>query len=178
MASPARKTLSLFHGGVALGARVNGWVNRFLIAVAGVALAGLMFLTAANVAMRIFKHPYIGAYELAGYLGAVSVALALGHTQVRKDHVAVDLLTRHYPNWLTRVIDVLSSGAGLVFFGAVGWRMVDWGLRLRQSGEVSETLKIVFDPFIYAVGFGFFMLAVALILDLLTAILPARKPAS
>ena len=158
--------------------KANEWINRVLLVVAGVAVVALMLLTAANVVLRLFKHPFVGTYELAGYFGAISVALVLGHAQVRKDHVAVELLTQHYPDWLRRVSDVLSSLMALALFGAVGWWMVLWGMRLRRSGELSETLKFVYDPFVYAVAVGFFMLAVALALDFLAACLPARKSAS
>jgi hypothetical protein len=38
-------------------------------------------------------------------------------------------------------------------------------MKISKSGEVSETLKIVFHPFIYCVAFGFAVFALTLIID-------------
>ena len=54
----------------ALSAVVRG-LSRFMYVIAGIALAGSMFLTVADVILRQFKVPIVGTYELVGLLGAV-----------------------------------------------------------------------------------------------------------
>jgi len=40
-------------------------------------------------------------------------------------------------------------------------------MKISKSGEVSETLKIVFHPFIYSVSFGFAIFSLTLLIDFL-----------
>jgi hypothetical protein len=40
-------------------------------------------------------------------------------------------------------------------------------MKISKSGEVSETLKIMFHPFIYSVSLGFAVFSLTLILDFL-----------
>jgi hypothetical protein len=49
----------------------------------------------------------------------------------------------------------------------VSWQVFAWGIKISKSGEVSETLKIVFHPFIYSVAFGFAVFSLTLIIDFL-----------
>ena len=43
----------------------------------------------------------------------------------------------------------------MVFFGVVSWQIYTWGMKIWESGELSETLKIIYHPFIFAVSLGF-----------------------
>jgi hypothetical protein len=52
-------------------------------------------------------------------------------------------------------------------------------MRIAASGEVSETLKIAYYPFIYCVALGFAFLCLTLIMDFLSALLKkGGNPAS
>jgi len=55
------------------------------------------------------------------------------------------------------------SGA---FFSLVSWQIYEYGMKIMESGELSETLKIAFHPFVFAVSFGFAVLALTLFVDL------------
>jgi hypothetical protein len=55
----------------------------------------------------------------------------------------------------------------LVFFGIVSWQVFVWGFKIWQVGELSETLKVIFYPFVLAVGLGFAVLTLVLLNDLL-----------
>ncbi len=37
----------------------------------------------------------------------------------------------------------------------VAWQIFVWGMKMRESGEVSETLKIIYHPFVFGVAVGF-----------------------
>ena len=112
-------------------------LNALLMILGGVAALLLMLLAAGNVLFRIIGRPLSGTYELVGFLGALVVAFALGHTQWRKDHIEVDVLTRHFPGRVKQLIDVAKSVALLVFFAIVARQLVVYALILMRTGEVS-----------------------------------------
>ena len=132
----------------------------------GVSLLALTLLATTNVALRIFRVPASGTYEVVSFLGAIVTAGALGHTQKRKDHIVVDILSDKFPAPVKRVLDRVSYALILVFFSIVSWQTFVYGRRLMATGEVSEALKIAYYPFVFLVGFGFAVLALTAFLDL------------
>jgi TRAP-type C4-dicarboxylate transport system permease small subunit len=153
--------------------KINLYLNRYLLVVGGIAVLALMALATGNVVLRLFQMPYAGTYEFVSFLGAIVTASALGYTQMKKDHIVVDILTDRYPEPLKSVTEALSSLISFIFFAIVSWQMFVWGMKLAESGELSETLKVVYHPYVYCVAAGFAMLSLTCAIDV-TAIL--RKP--
>ena len=91
---------------------------------------------------------------------ALDVAAALGYTQRCRAHIVVDIISDKYGRHLRRAVDAVSSLIMTVFFFLVAKALFYWGLSLSESGEVSETLKIVYHPFVFCVSAGFAMLSV------------------
>lgn len=149
------------------------WMNRGGMVLAGAMILCLMALAVTNVACRVFQVSFRGAYELVGFVGALVVALALGESQRRGDHILVDVLSRRFPAGLVRALDFCRHLAGAVLFALAAWRIWMWGLTISASGEVSETLKIAYHPFVFAVAVGVAALALNLLLD---ALLCLRGP--
>ena len=143
------------------------YLNKILLVLGGIAVLSLMALATGNVALRVFHMPYRGAYELVSFLGAIVIAFALGYTQKRRDHIVVDILTEKFPARLNRVLDAINYSVTLIFFSLVTWQIFVWGMKIWESGEVSETLKIIYYPFIFAVSLGFGVLSLTLLIDLL-----------
>lgn len=133
----------------------------------GVSLLALTFLATMNVALRIFRVPVGGTYEVVSFLGAIVTAGALGHTQKRKDHIVVDILSEKFPAKVKRVLDRVNYAMILVFFSIVSWQTFVYGKRLLLTGELSETLKFAYYPFVFLVGIGFAVLALTIFLDLI-----------
>ena len=146
---------------------LNNFLNKILVILGGIAVMALMLLATGNVVLRIFGTPYRGAYEIVSFLGAVVIAFALGFTQKRKDHIVVDILTDHFSKELQNVIDKIADLVIMVFFGIVCWQIYIWGIKIVESREVSETLKIPFYPFVFAVAVGFAMLSFTAFVDFL-----------
>jgi len=148
--------------------RVNVFLNRILMILWSVAVLALMSLATVNVILRFFfSAPYRGAYEVVGFLGAIVIAFALGFTQKKKNHIVVDILTERFPKRVNRVLDGINYFVTTIFFGIVSWQVFVWGMKISRSGEVSETIKIIFHPFIYCVGFGFAVFSLTLMIDFL-----------
>jgi hypothetical protein len=51
----------------------------------------------------------------------------------------------------------------VVFFGLIAWRLFHLSWALRQSGELSETLRFPYYPVVFLVGLGFVSLGLNLI---------------
>lgn len=141
----------------------------------GVSLLALTLLATMNVALRIFRVPVSGTYEVVSFLGAIVTAGALGYTQKRKDHIVVDILSEKFPAPVKRVLDRVNYALILVFFSVVSWQTFVYGKRLLRTGELSETLKIAYSPFVFLVGIGFAVLALTIFLDLIETFLPRRE---
>ena len=136
----------------------------------GVSLLTLTLLATMNVALRIFRVPVSGTYEVVSFLGAIVTAGALGYTQKRKDHIVVDILSEKFPAPVKRVLDRVSYALILAFFSVVSWQTFVYGKRLMRTGELSETLKIAYYPFVFLVGIGFAVLALTSFLDLIETV--------
>ena len=148
--------------------KIDDFLNKILLIVGSVAVLFLISLATVNVVLRFFFNaPYRGAYELVGFMGAIVIAFALGYTQKRKDHIVVDILTEKFPKRVNRVLDGVNYFITTIFFALVSWQVFIWGMKISKSGEVSETLKIVFHPFIYSVSLGFAVFSITLIIDFL-----------
>ena len=133
----------------------------------GVSLLALTLLATMNVALRIFQVPVGGTYEVVSFLGAIVTAGALGYTQKRKDHIVVDILSEKFPVPVKRLLDRVSYALILVFFSIVSWQTFVYGRRLLRTGELSETLKVAYYPFVFLVSLGFAVLALTVFLDLI-----------
>jgi TRAP-type C4-dicarboxylate transport system permease small subunit len=147
------------------------YLSRFFMIVAGIALLLLVLLATGNVALRLFQLPFAGTYEIVSFLGALVTAGALAHTQRRRDHIMVDILTERFPPLARRLLDAVSDGVAAVLFGIASWQLYAWGEKLRISGELSETLQLRFHPFVYGVAAGFALLTLVLFLQMFRAIL-------
>jgi TRAP-type C4-dicarboxylate transport system permease small subunit len=152
--------------------KVNVILNKILMVLGSVAVLLLMTIATTNAFLRIplIKSTWRGAYETVGFLGAIVIAFALGYTQKRKDHIVVDILTEKFPKRVSRVLDAISYFITTIFFAIVSWQVFVWGMKISKSGEVSETLKIVFHPIIYCVALGFAVFSLTLIIDFLKSL--------
>jgi len=108
-----------------------------------------------------------GIYDLVCYLGALVAALPLAYTQLKKGHIAVDIVTLLLPTWVRKTGIGISYVLGIMFFAAAAWKIASLGTILRVSGEVSETLKMPFWPFTYAVAASCALMVFCLLLDVL-----------
>jgi TRAP-type C4-dicarboxylate transport system permease small subunit len=146
--------------------KIDNLLGRILLVLSGAAVLALMLLATGNVVLRIFQAPFRGTYEIVSFLGAIGVAFALASTQRGKGHIVVDILSSRYPRRVRRLVDALSAAIGALFFGIVSRQVWVWGARIMASGELSETLKVVYHPFVFGVAAGFGLLTLTCLLDI------------
>lgn len=152
--------------------------NRVLIALGGVMFTTMIVLTCANVLSRQVLSPIPGTFELMGYFGAVVTAFALGHTQTTRGHIAVDVLVNTFPKRLRTLVNAFNFTVCLIFFLLASWQVMAKAMTLKKTGEVSETLRIVYYPFTSAVAFGCGVIALVLLTDLFTLLFTEKDTTS
>jgi TRAP-type C4-dicarboxylate transport system permease small subunit len=139
---------------MALLEKINEILNKILLGCAGFFIAAMVVLTCANILLRLVWVPLSGTFELMGYFGATATAFALGFTQMKRGHVAVDIVVQRFSQKTRKILNGVNCVICMAFFAVVAWQIATYGMTLRRTGEVTETLRIVYYPFTFAVALG------------------------
>ena len=150
--------------------RLSLVLNKVLVGIAGTTLVLMVALACANVALRSLGYPIKGTFELMGFFGAIIAAFALGITQINRGHIAVDVVINLFPKRIKRVLAGIGSLVAMLFFILAAWQTMRWGTTLWRVHELSETLRIIYFPFVYAVSLGCSVIALVLLIDMLRLI--------
>jgi TRAP-type C4-dicarboxylate transport system permease small subunit len=145
--------------------KFNTYLNKLLAFFSGISVLILTAIAAGNMLLRIVYVPINGSYELIGFFGAVAIGFALGYTQIRKDHIIVTIFTDKYSKKTIPFLDGISYLVNMIFFALVSWQTMKWGIKIARTGELSETLKIIYHPFVYCLALGFAALSLTLLVD-------------
>lgn len=155
--------------------RVTRFLNRVLVWIAGGFLASIILLTCANVFLRLVWAPVRGTFELIGYLGAVAMAFALGSTQIGRGHIAVDVLVLRFSVRTRKILNGINCFICMVFFAIVTWQISKYATTLWETGEITETLRIIYYPFTYGVALGCAALSLVFLTDFLKSVFQNRE---
>jgi len=142
--------------------KATSWLSRVVEPVSRVwhyvgagILAIMMFLTAADVALRYcFNRPIMGSYELTGFMMALLISFSLAYCGVKKGHVVVDLAISRFPQRTQAIIGSITCLFSLVLLSLITWQCVIYVKLLFYSHYSSTVLLIPFFPFVGAVAFG------------------------
>jgi len=148
--------------------------NQILLWFAGVFLISMILLTCANIFLRLVWIPVRGTFEIMGFLGAIATAFALGYTQIKKGHIAIDIMVCSFSKRTQGILNGLNYLILAIFFAIVSWQIAKYATTLLKSGEVTETLQIVYYPFTYAVALGCAALFLVFFVDFLRSVLPRK----
>jgi TRAP-type C4-dicarboxylate transport system permease small subunit len=149
-------------------------LTRILFWIGGVGLVAMLLLIVADViGIKILSRPVPGGIELVAFMAVVAIAFAVGYTQVMRGHVAVDFIVDKFPRRAKLVIDTLMVLFSVCLFALMAWYSFKYAGQLKKTGEVSMTQKILFYPFVYAMGACFVVTFLVLVLDLAKAITKA-----
>ena len=150
---------------------LNGWLKW----MTGGLLMAMMLLPVANMVMRKVWMPFAGTTEVIGWLAALVAAFALSHTQRQRGHASVEIMVSRFPPRAQAIINSIMFFVGMVLFGAATWQIGRLASRYWEMGSLSESLHIVFFPFIYAVALGCALLCLTLLVDFLKSLTQAVK---
>jgi len=138
--------------------------------IAAGAVVSMMVLTSADVALRFFRHPIPGSYEIVGLLGALAASFSLAYTTVNKGHIAVEFIVQKLPRRIQYAVDAANGVASCLLFGIIAWQSALYAIDLKAKGEVSLTLQMPIHPFIFGIALGCGLLAIVLAVDALSAL--------
>ena len=155
--------------------RLCAHLNQALAWVAGATLAALMLFVVCEVALRAAGWPMVGAVEAISWMSAVAVALALGHVQLQRGHVAMTLIADRLSATARLLLDAVNAVVALCLFALVSFYLFRYGLQLRAAGSLSETMKVAVYPWLFVVAVGFVGLVLALLLDVVRAVHALRR---
>jgi TRAP-type C4-dicarboxylate transport system permease small subunit len=142
-------------------------LSQLMYWIAGLALAGIMFLTVADVILRAFKFPIVGTYEIVSLLGAVVIGFAIPQTSLERGHVMMDFLTEKLPFGGRKFFHVLARVLAILTFLIIAWNLWKLGIDLKHNEQVSLTLKIPDFPVAFGVGICCFIECLVLASDMI-----------
>ncbi len=156
------------------GNRLSGMLNRIgrLSNTIGIGvLVGMMFLTVSDVFLRyVFNWPVRGTFELTEFMMLVVIWLGVAYTAIKKGHVAIDVLVKHFPRRIQTTIDSIGYFFCLSIAFLIAWRGVIRVHALWSSGEASSVLHIPSFPFEIVLVFGSGLLCLVLLVQFLESL--------
>jgi TRAP-type C4-dicarboxylate transport system permease small subunit len=142
-------------------------ISSFFNLFASVSLVAMMLLTCTDVSMRyFFNRPLPGTYDLVGLMGAIIAAFAMPYTFLKGSHVAVDLLVRMLSAKKRLIIETITHIVGIFLFLILVWQCIVLAFDMKAAGEVTPTLLLPFYPIVYCMAACFFVLCLAILVDL------------
>ena len=118
------------------------WTTHAMAVVGGLAVAGLIVVTVADVVGRQIGLPVKGAYDLVRVLGAVAMACALPLTKAVKGHIAIEYFFQKMGARGRAAMDTVMRLVLLALFGLLTWQFALQGQRFLDSGETTTTLHM------------------------------------
>ncbi len=152
---------------------ISARASMLLACLAGIMLVAMMLLACSNMVIRAFSTSIKGTVEMVGFCGAMLTAFSLGYAQIKKGHIAVGLLAKIFPQRLRTFMDALQHFASAIFFAWAAVETSRWGMSLVNSGELSETLRIIYHPFVFCAALGCVTISFVLFVDALKTLFPA-----
>lgn len=159
--------------------RVAGFVSPIAGIASGLALFGMMWLVAIDVAGRyLLGKPTQFAFELSGYGLVAIVFLGAAATQRSGDHIRVTIIADLLPAGIQRALRTTTLLVALVYFLWLTWATMLPVLQNLEFGSTSITplhTPLWIPTLLVPLGLG--IMAIQLIVDVLRELLgrPARR---
>jgi len=127
----------------------------------------MVLLTVADVIFRVIgATPILGTYELVGVMGGLVISFAVPKTSWDRGHVMVDILIEGRSEVVKNIFYIITRIMGIIIMFILGWNLIDKGLFLQKTGQVSPTLRMPYYPWVYAFGVCFFLESIILLTDI------------
>lgn len=144
--------------------------------VAAALLFVLMVLGAADVIGRtLFNAPISGAAETGPVLLALMVFLSWGYSQIRKDHVNVEMFINYFPKRLKHLTNLFTTLLSLFLFILIVWQSFVYALETFKTGERVYVVGWPLAPFQLFVPLGGLFLCLVLILDVFRLVYQLKR---
>ncbi len=154
---------------------------KWLHWVSMVVMMMMMLLSVGDVLGRYlvgfipFLGPIPGTFELTEFMLAVAVLTAIGHTQMQKGHIRIDIVLNLLPERVGHILDSITDFLGLIMFALVTWQSAKYAKLLYASNDVSGVLRVPEYPFLILVAIGSFLFCLAILSTFLKSFRKAIK---
>ena len=123
-------------------AALNG-VARFFSRLLGAALIVAVIINVVNVVARYgFNHAITGADELQIYLMVAMAFLGAVVAHIRRRHLRMDVLTRHFPPLVARWLNGIEALLAIAVCGLMTWISWTYVIKIFKLGSHSENADI------------------------------------
>ncbi len=137
----------------------------------------MMLLTIADVfGRKAFNDSILGTVELSEFMLVVTVFFALAHTEFMEGHVRVDVVMSLFGKKMRAAADAITQFICTVLSLVFTCATVQYAVKMRAAGEVSQDLWIPKYPFIYLTALGFAVLSITLFMKFIAALTRTVKP--
>ena len=150
--------------------KTSRFVVKAITTISLMVLCGMALLITADVIGRKLGNPVPGAFELTELALILVVCLSLAYTAVQGAHVSVELIVSRLGRAGRLLVFVLTgplalAGIAMVIWGGMTQALHDWQLGLLRSA----VLGIPVAAFKFVVPLGFFLLAVVVVVQWVSA---------
>jgi C4-dicarboxylate transporter DctQ subunit len=123
-------------------AALNG-VASFFSRLLGAALIVAVIINVVNVVARYgFNHAITGADELQIYLMVAMAFLGAVVAHIRRRHLRMDVLTRHFPPQVARLLNGIEALLAIAVCGLMTWVSWTYVVKIFKLGSHSENAGI------------------------------------
>ncbi|MEA2039640.1 MAG: TRAP transporter small permease [Thermodesulfobacteriota bacterium] len=133
--------------------------------IGSICIAGMMFLTCADVVGRFFGYPIFGSMEIVSILATIGIAMALAFTHKTKGHVGVEILVRLLPQRTQTIIELCTNILAVCLFALLTWRIFLYAGTMRRSGEVTMNLRLPEYMVVYLMSFCLAIFTLVIVKD-------------
>ena len=135
-------------------------------------LAGMMFLTAADVGLRyVFNSPIPGAYEIIAFMMGIVIPFALVYTASKNAHIGVDLIIEHLPEKIQKILAIITTFFTFILFILITWQGYYYIFEEFEAKLTSAVLLIPTWPFILLFFLAGVLLSAVVFIDFIKRLL-------
>ena len=87
----------------------------------------------------------------------------------------MDVVVLGFSKKVQNILNAVNAVICAAFFALLAWQISKYAANLHKTGEVTETLQIIYYPFTYAVSVGCGALALVFFVDFLKNLIPAKE---
>ena len=142
-------------------------LNLLMQHLATVILTFIIFLTTADVILRIFRMPIPGTVEIVAICGGALLGLTVPITSLMRGHISVDFVLNWLPKRGRDAVNIVTRCVAIGLFLLIAWNCAKIGAEFLEGSEVSGTLQIPLYPVSYGLSACFFVLCLVLVCDIL-----------
>lgn len=129
-------------------------ISNILLVIGLTALAGIMFLTVADVLGRYLEHSVIGAYQISELMSLWMICLAWPFAETIDVHIRMDVVVSRFSKRTQNKIDIFTYILTLGVFCLIAWQGFELVKRNFELGELVGIIGIPLSPFQVVIFIG------------------------